>query len=140
MDPAFEQTLRDIYASAESIAVVGATPNSEKAGNSIPRYLLSQGYQIIPVTPAHNEVFGVRAYPSLADVDVPIDVVNVFRPAREAPQIVTDSIPLGAGVVWLQLGIVSEEAAAIGEQAGLTMIMDRCIGATHRALGLGPRA
>lgn len=139
MDPTFEQTLRDIYASAEAIAVVGATPNPEKAGNSIPRYLQSQGYRIIPVTPAHNEVFGVRAYPSLADVDVPVDVVNVFRPAAEAPQIVTDSIPLGADVVWLQLGIVSEEAAAIGEQAGLTVIMDRCMGATHRALGLGPR-
>ena len=140
MDPAFEQTLRDIYASAEAIAVVGATPNPEKAGNSIPQYLQSQGYRIIPVSPAHDEVFGVRAYPSLSDVDVPVDVVNVFRPAGEAPQIVTDSIPLGANVGWLPLGIVSGEAAAIGEQAGRAMIMDRCIGATHRALGLGPRA
>ena len=139
MDTTLEQTLRDIYASAETIAVVGATPNPEKAGNSIPRYLQSQGYRIVPVTPSHHEVFGVRAYPSLADVDVPVDVVDVFRPAPEAPGIVREAIGLGAKVVWLQLGIVSEEAAAIGEEAGLTVIMDRCMGAAHRKLGLGPR-
>lgn len=140
VDMTLEQTLRDIYASAETIAVVGATPNPEKAGNSIPRYLQSQGYRIVPVTPAHDEVFGVSAYSSLADVDVPIDVVDVFRPASEAPGIVRQAIALGAGVVWLQLGIESDEAAALGEQAGLTVIMDLCMGATHRKLGLGPRA
>lgn len=139
METTLEQTLRNIYASAETIAVVGATPNPEKAGNSIPRYLQSQGYRIVPVTPSHREVFGVRAYPSLADVDVPVDVVDVFRPAPEAPGIVREAIGLGAKVVWLQLGIVSEEAAAIGEEGGLTVIMDRCMGATHRELGLGPR-
>ena len=139
MDTTLEQTLRDIYASAETIAVVGATPNPEKAGNSIPRYLQSQGYRIVPVTPSHDEVFGARAYATLADVDVPVDVVDVFRPASEAPGIVREAIALGAKVVWLQLGIVSQEAAAIGEEAGLTVIMDLCMGAAHRTLGLGPR-
>lgn len=139
MDTTFEQTLRDIYASAATIAVVGATPNPEKAGNSIPRYLQSQGYRIVPVTPAHDEVFGERAYATLADVDVPVDVVDVFRPAAEAPGIVREAITVGAKVVWLQLGIESDEAAAIGRQAGLTVIMDLCMGATHRKLGVGPR-
>ena len=139
MDTTLEQTLRDIYASAETIAVVGATPNPEKAGNSIPRYLQSQGYRIVPVTPSHDEVLGARAYATLADVDVPVDVVDVFRPASEAPGIVREAIAVGAKVVWLQLGIVSQEAAAIGEEAGLTVIMDLCMGAAHRTLGLGPR-
>ena len=140
MDTTLEEMVRDVYASAETIAVVGATPNPEKAGNSIPRYLQSQGYRIVPVTPAHEEVFGVRAYPSLADVDVPVDVVNVFRPASEAPEIVRQAISVGASVVWLQLGIASDEAAALGQQAGLTVIMDLCMGATHRKLEIGPRS
>ena len=140
MDVTLEQTVRDIYASAKTIAVVGATPNPDKAGNSIPRYLQSQGYRIVPVTPAHEEVFGERAYPSLADVDVSVDVVDVFRPASEAPGIVQQAIDLGASVVWLQLGIKSDEAAAIGEQSGITVVMDLCMGAAHRKLGLGPRS
>ena len=140
MDTTLEEMVRDVYASAETIAVVGATPNPEKAGNSIPRYLQSQGYRIVPVTPAHEEVFGVRAYPSLADVDVPVDVVNVFRPPSEAPEIVRQAISVGASVVWLQLGIASDEAAALGQQAGLTVIMDLCMGATHRKLEIGPRS
>lgn len=139
METALEQTLREIYASTQTIAVVGATPNRDKPGNSIPRYLQSQGYRIVPVTPSHDEVLGEHAYAALSDVDVPVDVVEVFRPASEAPGIVREAITLGAKVVWLQLGIVSSEAAAIGRQAGLTVIMDRCMGATHRELGLGPR-
>ncbi len=83
-------------------------------------------------------MFGERAYSTLSEVDVPIDVVEVFRPASEAPGIVKDAITLGAKVVWLQPGIVSDEAAALGGQAGLTVIMDRCMRATHRELGLGP--
>ena len=138
MDAKLERELRDIYASTRTIAVVGATPNREKAGNFIPRYLQSQGYRIVPVTPSHDEVFGERAYATLSDVELPVDVVDVFRPASEAPGVVRDAITLGVKVVWLQLGIVSEGAAAIGRQAGLTVIMDRCMGATHRELGLGP--
>lgn len=137
MDASLERTLRDIYASTRTIAVVGATPNPDKPANFIPRYLQSQGYRIVPVTPAHAEVFGEKAYDSLADIDVGIDVVEVFRPADEAPGIAEDAVTLGAQVLWLQLGIVSPEAEAIGRQAGLTVIMDRCMGATHRELGLG---
>jgi hypothetical protein len=138
MDITTEQALRDIFATTQTIAAVGATPSRDKPGNFIPRYLQSQGYRIIPVTPSHDEVLGERAYAKLSDVDVPVDVVEVFRPATEAPGIVADAIDLGASVIWLQLGIVSDEAAAVGRQAGLTVIMDRCMGATHRELGLGP--
>jgi predicted CoA-binding protein len=136
MDATLEQTLRDIDASTRTIAVVGATPDMSKAGGFIPAYLQSQGYRIVPVTPSHHEVLGESTYAVLSDVDIPVDVVNVFRPAIEALGVVEDSIELGAKVVWLQLGIVSDAALVFGEQAGLTVIMDRCMGATHRELGL----
>lgn len=138
MEPELEAKLRDIYASTKTIAVVGATPNPDKPGCFIPAYLHSQGYRIVPVTPAHQEVFGEPAYATLSEVDVPVDVVDVFRPASEAPDIVKDAISVGAKVVWLQPGIVSGEAATLGRRAGLTVIMDRCMGVTHRELGLGP--
>lgn len=139
IDPNLERVLRDIYKDTQTIAVVGATTNEEKAGFFIPRYLQSQGYRIIPVTPSHDEVLGERTYSSLADIDVPIDVVDVFRPSAEAPSIAKDAVLIGAKVLWLQPGIVSEEAAAIGEAGGMTVIMDRCMGATHKELDLGKR-
>jgi hypothetical protein len=136
-DPS-EARLREIYASTRTIAVVGATPNAEKPGNFIPAYLQSQGFRIIPVTPAHEEVLGERSYSSLSDVDEVVDVVEVFRPATEAPGIVEAAIDAGVEVVWLQPGIVSVEAARLGRDAGITVVMGRCMGVTHRELGLGP--
>ncbi len=133
-----ESRFRRLYASMRTIAVVGATPNEAKPGGSIPRYLQAQGYRIIPVTPAHQEVFGQKAYPSLRDVEEPVDVVEVFRPAEEAPAIVEAAIAIGASVVWLQPGIVSAEAERLGGEAGITVIMDQCMGVMHRELGLGP--
>jgi predicted CoA-binding protein len=138
LNPSLERQLRDIYADAQTIAVIGATMNENKAGFFIPRYLQQQGYRIVPVNPSYTEVLGERAYASLSDVDVPIDVVDVFRPAAEAPSIAKDAVSVGAKVLWLQPGIVSQDAATIGEAAGMTIVMDRCMGATHSELGLGP--
>jgi len=137
LDPAFERQLRDIYATAKTIAVVGATTNEDKAGFFIPRYMQAAGYRIIPVNPRYDDVLGETAYPSLADVDVPIDVVDVFRPSVETPDIAHQAVGIGARVLWLQPGIASDEAAAIGQDAGMVVIMDRCIGRTHAELGLG---
>jgi hypothetical protein len=130
--------LRQIYASTRTIAVVGASSDTSKPAHSIPRYLQSQGYRIIPVSPKGGELLGEKVYQRLADVPGPVDVVNVFRPAAEAPDIAREAVALGAKVLWLQLGIASEEAAQIAEQGGLQVVMDRCIGATHHKLGLGP--
>ena len=85
MDPTLEQTLRAIYASTRTIEVVGATPDQSKAGGFIRAYLQSQGYRIVPVTPSHDYVIGEFTYSALRDVEIPVDVVNVFRPAVEAP-------------------------------------------------------
>ena len=137
LDPEFERLLRSIYADTSTIAIVGATRNEDKPGFYIPQYLRTQEYRIIPVNPAYDDVFGERSYPTLIDVDVPIDVVDVFRPSSEAPSIATDAVSVGAKVLWFQPGIVSDSAAAIAQEAGMTVIMNRCMGATHAELGLG---
>ena len=97
------------------------------------------GYRIIPVNPHGGEILGERVFGSLADVDVPIDVVQVFRPPREVPRIADEAAAVGARVLWMQPGIVSEEGAAIAQRKGLTVAMDICMRATHLLLGLGPR-
>ena len=130
--------IRDIYATAKTIAVVGASPDETKRANAIPTYLQSQGYRIIPVNPNHDEVIGEKSYPTLHDIPEPVDVVDVFRPSEQAPAIARSAIEIGASVLWLQVGIVSEEAAAIAGDAGLTVVMDRCMGQMHAVLGLGP--
>jgi len=132
-----EQLLR-IYAESRTIAVVGASADEMKAAHRIPRYLQAQGYRIVPINPRGGQLFGERVFHSVAEVDVPIDVVDVFRPAGEAPEIARQAIVIGAKVLWLQLGIVSEEARQMAEAAGLTVVMNRCMGATHGLLGLGP--
>jgi predicted CoA-binding protein len=131
-----EKLLR-IYTESRTIAVVGASADPSKAANRIPGYLQRQGYHILPVNPRGGELFGEHVFRSLAEIDDSVDVVEVFRPAQEAVEIARQAIAIGAKVLWLQLGVVSEEARQIAEPAGLTVVMDRCMGATHALLGLG---
>jgi predicted CoA-binding protein len=131
--------LRRIYDSASTIAVVGASENPEKAAFSIPRFLQSLGYRIVPVNPKAGEIHGERVYRSLDEVDVPVDVVDVFRPADETPEIARQAVKMEAKVLWLQEGIVSEEAARIAQDGGLIPVMGICMGATARRLGIGRR-
>jgi uncharacterized protein len=132
------EQLLNIYAQSKTIAVVGASADESKAAHRIPGYLQSQGYRILPVNPRGGEIFGEHVFHSLVEINVPVDVVEVFRPASEAPEIARQAVTIGAKVFWLQLGIVSEEARHIAEAEGLTVVMDRCMGATHAMLGLGP--
>lgn len=140
MDDALREHLTGIYRDTRTIAVVGASADGSKAAHRIPAYLQQQGYRIRPVNPRGGELFGEPVATSLTEVEGPVDVVDVFRPAEEAPEIARQAVAIGAKVLWLQLGIASEEARRIAEDAGLTVVMDRCIGATHRELGLGPIA
>ena len=130
--------LRRIYADTKTIAVVGASPDPSKRAHVVPAYLQQQGYRIIPVNPNHEEVLGETAYPTLLDIPEPVDVVDVFRPADEAPDIAEDAVEIGAHVLWLQLGIVSEEAQETASASGLDFVMDECMGVMHAKLGLGP--
>jgi predicted CoA-binding protein len=133
-----DDDLKQIYADTKTIAVVGASNDPKKPGHSIPAYLQTQGYKIIPVNPRGGEMFGEPVRASLADIDEPIDVVDVFRPSEETPDIARQAVEAGAKVLWLQTGIESEEAERIAREGGLQVVMNTCMGATHRRLGLGP--
>jgi uncharacterized protein len=138
LDDALRERLLRIYAGAKTIAVVGASANESKPAHEIPRYLQSQGYRIVPVNPRGGVILGEPVAGSLGEIEDPVDVVDVFRPAEEAPEIARQAVAIGARVLWLQLGIESEEARRIAEAAGLTVVMNRCMGDTHGRLGLGP--
>jgi predicted CoA-binding protein len=128
--------LRSILGDAETIAVVGLSSNPLRDSFEIAEFLQRKGYRIIPVNPKETEILGEKAYPSLLDVpkDIRIDVVDVFRRAEATPPIARDAVAVGAKVLWLQDGIVSEEAARIAEEGGLTVIMGVCIRTTSRRL------
>jgi predicted CoA-binding protein len=138
MDASLRERLVGIFAETRTIAVVGASADPSKPAHTIPRYLQRQGYRIVPVNPRGGELLGEPVARSLAEVDGPVDVVEVFRPAEEAPRIAREAVEAGAKVLWLQLGIVSQEARQVAEAAGLTVVMDRCMGETHGELVLGP--
>ncbi|NNC92093.1 MAG: CoA-binding protein [Acidimicrobiia bacterium] len=130
--------LRRIYEESRTIAVVGASPDPNKRANVVPAYLKDQGYRIIPVNPNHDEVLGEMCYPSLLEVPDPVDVVDVFRPPIDCPDVARKAVGIGAKVLWLQLGILSDEAAHIAADGGLAFVEDHCIGQMHAMLGLGP--
>jgi predicted CoA-binding protein len=133
-----EDELREIYADAETIAVVGASADAAKPAHTIPRYLQRQGFRIIPVNPKGGEILGEKVYERLEDIPEPVDVVDVFRPSEETPGVARDAVRVGAKVLWLQEGISSEEAERIATEGGLKVVMDRCMGETHYQLRLGP--
>jgi predicted CoA-binding protein len=130
--------LRKIYEDTKTIAVVGASEDPRKPGHSIPRYLQHEGFRIIPVNPKGGEILGEKVFASLQEIEEPIDVVDVFRPSEETPDIARSAVEAGAKVLWLQTGIESEEAERIASQAGLKVVMNRCMGETHHYLNLGP--
>ncbi len=138
MDPETEKALRDIYAQTKTIAVVGASANANKPSHKIPRYLQAQGYRIIPVSPKGGEILGETVRASLSDIEEPVDVVDVFRPAREAEGVAKEAAAIGAKVLWFQPGTSSPEGAKAGDDAGLMVVAEGCMGVLHGELGLGP--
>jgi len=133
-----DDEFRAIYADTKTIAVVGASGDPDKPAHSIPAYLQEQGFRILPVSPKGGELFGEQVVTSLSEIDEPVDVVNVFRPSGEAAGIAKDAAKLGAKVLWLQEGISSDEGEAIAKAAGMHVVMDRCMGETHRRLFQAP--
>lgn len=118
----------DILRRARRIATVGMSGDEAKPAHRIPRQLLEAGFEVLPVNPEADEILGLPVYASLSDVPGPIDVVQVFRPAPDAPEITREAVKAGAGAVWLQDGIVSAEARAIAEEAGLDYVENNCMG------------
>ncbi len=119
--------LRDLLRDAKTIAVVGLSSDVQRPSYGVARSLRARGYRIVPVNPNETEVLGERAYPSLSDIPDPIDVVDVFRRAEFSPEVAREAARVGARLLWLQEGIVSEEAARIAEEAGMKVVMGVCI-------------
>jgi uncharacterized protein len=115
-----------------TVAVVGCSTNPAKAAYSVPAAVQASGYRIIPVNPHADEILGERAYPVLADVPEPIDLVDVFRPPAEAAGVAEQAVAVGARALWLQTGIRSDEARRIATDAGLDYVEDACLGVAAR--------
>lgn len=131
-----DELLADILRSTRTIAMVGASPAWNRPSAFAMRYLQHKGYRVIPVNPRAVDapIFGERVYPDLASIPVPVDVVDVFRRPSDTPQIAEEAVAIGAKVLWLQLTIRNDEAAAIAERGGLRVIQDRCMKIEHGRL------
>ena len=125
---------KKILNSSRVVAVVGLSPKPDRPSHQVARYLKKNGYKIIPVNPKAAEILGEVGYPDLSSVPEPVDVVDIFRRSEEVPAIVEEAIKIGAKAVWMQEGVVNEEAAARAKEAGLLVVMDRCMLKEHRKL------
>ena len=136
-----EKRIREALESAETVAVVGCSPNAMRPSNEIARYLMSAGYRVVPVNPGHHEILGQPCYRSLADVptDVRIDIVDVFRRSEHVAAIADEAIARRVPFDFLQLGVVDPAAARRMERSGIGVAMDRCILVEHRRLGIPAR-
>jgi len=133
------QTLRRVLQNHRTIAVVGLSADWFRPSYFAAKYMQENGYRIIPVNPKYTEILGETCYPSLKDIPHPVDIVDVFRKPADTPAIAQESVDIGAKVFWLQLGVINPDAQAIAENAGLTVVVDRCVKIEHARLfgGLG---
>lgn len=131
-----DRELRILLGEARTIAVVGLSSKPGRPSLGVAAYLQERGFRIVPVNPRETEVLGEKAYPSLRDIpgDLQIDVVDVFRRAEETPEVARDAVAIGARVLWLQAGIVNDEAYRTANEAGLEVIMGVCIRQTDQRL------
>lgn len=117
---------REILQRYRTFAVVGLSPKPQRDSHRVGRFLLDRGYRVIPVYPGEAEILGQRCYARLRDIALPVEVVDLFRRSDAVPPFVDEAIAIGAQVVWMQLGVVHEEAAERARRAGLLVVMDRC--------------
>lgn len=126
MNPSTEEIKR-ILSENKTIAVVGLSPKWNRPSHFAAKYMKEHGYKIIPVNPGYDQILGEKCYKSLLDIPEPVDIVDIFRRSKDVPPIVEDAIKIGAKVVWMQLTVVNEEAAQRAREAGLEVVMNRCV-------------
>lgn len=126
--------VRKLLTEARTIAMVGLSPKEARPSNMVARYLLAQGYEVIPVNPGQSEILGLPCYPSLTAVPGPVDIVAVFRRSEEVGPVAKAAVTKGAMALWMQEGISNEAAARVARAAGLEVIMDRCIKTVYESL------
>ena len=124
-------TIQRVLHSAKTIAIVGLSKNELRASHFVGYYLKRHGYRVIPVNPREKDILGETSYPSLQDVPVPLDIVNVFRAPDALPGIAHAAVEIKAGALWCQFGVINEEGTRIAEEGGLTVIVDRCLKVEH---------
>ncbi len=129
-----DEKMKELLTKGKTIAVVGLSDKPERDSYRVARYLQEKGYRIIPVNPRLGEVLGEKAYPDLASIPEPVDIVNVFRRSEEVPGVVKDALLKKPAAIWLQLGVINEEAASLAQSQGVQVIMDRCIKIEHSRL------
>ena len=130
-------TEKEILNSSRVVAIVGLSPKSDRPSHIVATYLKENGYKIIPVNPQAKEILREVSYPDIGSIPEPVDVVDIFRRSEEVPPIVADAIKIGAKVVWMQEGVVNEPAAARAREAGLLVVMDKCMRKEHLKLKNG---
>lgn len=128
-----DDEIKQIFA-LKNVAVVGMSKNPEKAAHYVPKYLSEQGYNILPINPTTNEILNKKSYPSVTDVDQPIDIVDVFRPSDQVLPVIQDAIKMKPKVIWLQEGIHNEEAEELARKEGIKVVFNRCMLAEHQRL------
>lgn len=134
--PPSDETLRKLFDTAKTIAVVGCSPRADRTSHQIAAAMQARGFRIIPVHPAGGVILGEKVYPDLATIPggTHVDIVNVFRRSAHTPALATAAVELGARALWLQQGVYSDEAARIATGGGLVCVMDQCIAVIHRLL------
>ena len=126
--------IKSMLDGAQVVAIVGLSPKENRPSNMVGRYLQEVGFTIIPVNPGQTEILGERCYPTLADIPVRVDIVDVFRRPEDVLPIAEEAVAIGARTLWLQLGVVNGEAAEVARDAGLSVVMDRCLKVDHSDL------
>ena len=126
--------IREILITCKTIAVVGLSPKSTRPSHRVAGYLLEAGYRVIPVNPGQSEILGQACYPNLSAIPVAVDLVNIFRRSQDVPPVVDAAIKIKAKAVWMQEGIINNEAAAKARRHGLRVVMDRCTMTDHADL------
>ena len=123
--------VKEVLRTAGTIALVGFSPKKNRPSHLVGCYLIQAGFRVIPVNPSHSEICGLTCYPDLISIPEPVDIVDIFRRSAEVLPVVEEAIVIGARVIWMQQGIINREAAELAENAGLIVIMDRCIKVDH---------
>jgi predicted CoA-binding protein len=134
---AIGESVIEIVKQSETIAVVGCSPTPYRDSNSVARYLIEQGYHVVPINPRYDTVLDLEAYadlPSARESEGPIDIVNIFRASEFVRPHVEEAVEIGTRLVWMQLGVTNEEAAQLARDAGIAVVMDECLRIRHKEM------
>jgi len=126
-----DEEIKQVLENNKVVAVVGLSPKPDRASHQVAQYLQEHGYQIVPVRPKADEILGEKAFANLRDIPFPVDIVDIFRQVEAIPGIVDEAIAIGAKVVWMQLGLAENQSACRAREAGLQVVMNKCMKIEH---------